>query len=216
MSRIYVDMKKTVLLLVGVSIIIILNAYLLLFYINSRQLLKGRINVTNNIAHANAEELSRYIIASTILLQNGGLSIENCKMIDVISHKIQDKDSLFDEGRNHLLVCRISQNTCEACVSYAIEKAVEFLNNDSINIGLAVFGQYSDDRTLKIYGDNHSHCDDLRYYNVKELNIPVDDFGKPFYFVVNRDMVVSDVFVPEQISPDFTDMYFEILKNKWQ
>lgn len=212
------DNKKknlSLLLCIGVAIVLVLNVYLLFSYQGSGRLSRRRGLDADSISEFDIKSYTKYLMMSLDLLQNDGIKLECGEITDVVSHNKMNADSLFADGTNHLLVCRISYYDCEACDNYALERAIEFMTNTEVGFRMAVFGNYETDLALKIYGNNHSNCDDLMYYRVEDLNIPIDSHGNPYYFVINKDMIVSDVYSPEKMLPEQTGMYFEVIKNKW-
>lgn len=207
--------KLSLLLCIGVVVVLFLNVYLLLSYRGNGRLSK-RIGInTDSISQFDSKTMTKYLLMSLDLLQNDGLRLENAEIIEVVSHNNMNADSLFADGVDHLLVCRISHYDCEACDNYALERAIEFMNNNEVSFRMVVFGNYETDLALKIYGNNHSTCDGLTYYRVEDINIPIDSHGNPYYFLINKDLIVSDVFTPEKMHAEQTGMYFEVIKNKW-
>lgn len=209
--------KKTLSLLLcaGVFMVLILNVYLLLSYHGYESLSKRRLMNTDSISQFENKTMTKYLLMSLDLLQNDGLSIENTDITNVVSHNKMNADSLFADGVDHLLVCRISHYNCESCDNYALERVIEFMNNNDVGFKLVVFGNYETDMALRIYGNNHSTCDGLQYYRVEDINLPIDSHGNPYYFIINKDLIVSDVYTPEKMMLEPTSMYFEVIKNKW-
>ena len=211
------DKKKfSLLLCIGVVVVLFLNVYLLLSYHGYGRLSKSRGMNTDSISQFDSKTMTKYLLMSLDLLQNDGLRLDNTEITDVVSHNKMNADSLFADGVEHLLVCRISHYDCEACDNYALERAIEFMNNNEVSFRMVVFGNYETDLALKIYGNNHSSCDGLKYYRVEDINIPIDSHGNPYYIVINKEMIVSDVYTPEKMMLEHTSMYFEVIKNKWQ
>lgn len=55
----------------------------------------------------------------------------------------------------------------------------------------------------------------MKVYNSSVLNIPVDNIGYPYFFVLHDDLTLTDVFVPNKLAQNITATYLELVKNKY-
>jgi hypothetical protein len=48
------------------------------------------------------------------------------------------------------------------------------------------------------------------------LSIPLESLNFPYFFVVDKNFKVTNVFYPLTSMPELTEDYFRVLKNKYQ
>ena len=60
------------------------------------------------------------------------------------------------------------------------------------------------------YGEN-----EMKKLNVSNMELPIDAAGVPHYFILDKDMKIHDVFVPDRLNPAVTDVYLERIVQKW-
>lgn len=151
------------------------------------------------------------------VLQNDGLSLENLyvqRAGDLSVCKVAD---LFnDTGDSVLMICRTSLMHCEKCVDYAIEKALELIRNKECNIKMVLFGCYENVNSLKILQQSHPMLDLFDIYLTPSVIMPIDEHGYPYYFTLNKSLIVQDVFVPDSKEPVKTDIYWKCISGKWE
>ena len=199
-------MKNSLKILFGICFGIILISNLLLIW-----------KTKGGLKSENYDKMESAIMTQSItdLMRNDGLDLKNIFLRDILSHDVIDPNVLFPDGIDRILVCRISQYYCQSCIGYAIEKAIRIKNDSIIDMPLVILGSYQNDLSLKIISDSHSKCDSLKYYNITELNLPIEEHGYPYYMVVDRGLKVCDVFTPNKSYPKFTDQYFKLVSDKW-
>lgn len=172
--------------------------------------------VQRSVCESYRQRLSSYISTATDLLENDGLELSNVYMVDVSDHTPLPFTSLFLAGVDRILVCRISQYYCESCVNYAIKRVVSAMSDSLINMPLAVFGMYENDLSLKIISNQYNKSNGVVYYKTSALNLPMEQHGSPYCFVLDRSLRVSDVFTFDKIDSVRNDSYFRIISKKWK
>jgi len=45
------------------------------------------------------------------------------------------------------------------------------------------------------------------------FNWILEDYGKPYYFVLHPDLTVSDIYIPDNAFPELNKQYFERVKK---
>lgn len=121
--------------------------------------------------------------------------------------------SFFTNGRNKLLVCRISDMYCESCVDYSIKRIMQW--SDSIGKDNILFlGAYRNNKLFnkqkKIYGINT-----FTTVNVSSFNLPVEELGFPYYFVLDSALNVFNVSIPDKSAPNIDYRYFQRIHEKF-
>jgi len=202
-------MKKTgVVVTIFVVILVICNMYLLID--SSSEIIKDNgknaVTLTDN-----------YQGTFIDVLQNDGLSLEDLCVQRASDMSVCKVTDLFnDTGDSVLMVCRTSLMHCEKCVDYAIEKALELIRNKDCNIKMVLFGCYENVNSLKILQQSHPLLDLFDIYLTPSVLMPIDEHGYPYYFTLNKSMIVQDVFVPDSKEPVKTDIYWNCISRKWE
>ena len=143
---------------------------------------------------------------------NGNLCIDNVTIQDSLKKEIKIEE-LFGENRDRMIICRFSELHCQECVIYSIVKLIEFsekITKDNI----LFLGAYDDNRSFNIFRKQLGiHF--MKAYNVLQLDIPIEDLGVPYFFILDRSLKVSNVFVPEKLTPELTNQYLEIINERY-
>jgi len=144
-----------------------------------------------------------HALASFIdVMQNSGISVRD------------DMNANFEmPGHGPVMVCRFSEYDCTECIEYAIRQMIEEM--DSTGMDLLLLGNYrsmSGMRSLARRVDPDSTC---MLANAVMLDLPVDNHGNPYYFIIDTLGVAFDVFVPDRMDREMSDTYFNIVRQKW-
>lgn len=201
-------MKKTTIVAgIFVAFLIFSNVFLLI---------DGSRTVVLSNDNANKSDISNYQGTFIDMLQNDGLSLDGLKIQRLGDMSVHNMSDLFTNiGDSVLLICRTSLYHCEKCVDYAIEKALELTRKDSVNVKLVLFGCYENANSLKILQQSHPSLKQSDIYQTPSVLMPIDAHGYPYYFTINKSMIVQDVFVPDSKEPVKTDIYWDCISTKW-
>ena len=147
------------------------------------------------------EDTGLYLLLDN--LQNSGL--ETVPITDTLSAYLTGP----------LLVCRISEYNCGECVDFAVRKMIEEHKNEGLEIPMLLLGNYSSMSALKALAwrlDPESEC----LLGLEQDNgLPIESHNVPYYYILNGNCTVQDVFVPDRMEHELADTYFSILSRKW-
>jgi hypothetical protein len=138
--------------------------------------------------------------------------LEGIAVKDSLNNILPLQDVLkSDKGQT--LVCRFSEFYCESCVNFSIQLFRHCI--DSIGKNNVLFlGSHRNNKifnsTKPLYGIHN-----MNVYNVANLNIPAEKLGYPYYFVLNSDMTIANVFVPDKATPVITIDYLKKIAEKY-
>lgn len=167
------------------------------------------------------EEISQYLHTAQIESEKYIVMKDNfeasilCNSITLDSLICRDvKNSLYNISgslKNKILICRFSELDCEKCIKYAIET---LKNNTDIETSSIVF--------LCSYRNNAMLLKMIEYYQLNSYNVfniestitPIDEWRKPYYFIVDNNLTISDIMIPGKINNEFQEMYFNNIKHK--
>ena len=200
------------------SIKILLCLVFILVFFNCYLLYK-RVFVVSDSAGMDESVIdlkSKYLTTAVDYMRNSGYYIGDCLFTDVNTHTQSNLKKLFENSEeDFFIVCRISEYDCEQCVNYSVQKLMENVNDSTLNMKVLLFGQYNNEISLKIQAEFFSELGEMTCYYVPYLNLPLDERRVPYYFVLNKDMNVTDVFAPDRMTSKLTDIYFSEINKKW-
>ncbi|MDR1623824.1 MAG: hypothetical protein LBS04_02485 [Tannerellaceae bacterium] len=146
-------------------------------------------------------------------LRNNGMILNNIFVKDSLNREIQLTD-LFKKGKSKIFVSRFSRLCCEDCVVFSIQKAVSMADSTGID-NIVFLGSYENTESLNLLRDQYGLQGKEVYNTVDFLNIPIEESNRPCYFVLDSTLRIFDVFIPEMTSPNITNMYLSIIREKW-
>lgn len=202
--------EKRFLILI-IAALIIINIFSLIRFLNLKQL--------KNIIEANGihqqtittDELHTYRHNFKVNILNSNLVIENLDIKDSLNITFPIK-KIFDDKQESILVYRFSQMHCESCVNSSIQITQNWV--DSVGINNVVFlGNHRNNRvfnkTIPLYG-----IQGLKVYNCPKINIPAEDIEYPYFFVLDSNLQISNLFVPDKATPFITNSYLKNVSKK--
>ena len=186
--------------------------------------------ITNVISVINLSHYKRsYLILSEIMskevqkntplklnftanIENNDIQIDSIQLEKNNCQRLSLKDFFTDE-KEKVVVCRFSEMNCESCITHSINTLLKwssYLGKENI----LYIGAYRNDEIFenqkKLYGINSFHS-----LNIRNLNIPIEDFGYPYYFVLDRSLKVLDLFIPNKSSMSDIQNYFNAINEKY-
>lgn len=120
--------------------------------------------------------------------------------------------NLLEKEKKQILVCRFSQFHCESCVNFSIQMLLHssFIEKEN----LLFLDSYENNRIFnrekKLYG-----IDTFKTYNALSLNIPLEELGFPYFFVLNENLTISHIVIPDKNTPALTQKYLEIINERY-
>lgn len=115
---------------------------------------------------------------------------------------------------NEKLVFKFSPSNCSSCIqsSFAALKKIANIISDNQIIIIADKANRREIQALS----NSMH---LRYpiylVDEKEFNDILREENIPFTFVIGRDLIMKDLFIPMKELPEFSDMYYRVIWKKY-
>lgn len=128
--------------------------------------------------------------------------------------KVQDENgmsyALVDVIPPESLVFRFSETHCDQCVDEQIHLLKDSSDMDLQNVIL--LSSYSFARNVHVFKNKyHLPC---KIYNLKEpLNLSVEHANLPYFFRIDRDGKIRDVFVAQKELPTYIVEYLRLRKK---
>ncbi len=200
-------MNKKVLLVIVFSLFAI-NIFTWIYFIQS----KKQDTITFNQDPSKKDKLHAYESNFITSINNNGIKLGEVILKDSLGNIFSFND-IWENGQEQILVCRFSELHCQSCVNSSIKMLLLWADPIGRN-NLLFLGAYRNNRILNrtkyIYD-----IQDLITYNTPALNIPAEELGYPYFFVLNKDMTVTNLFVPDKANSAITNNYLELIYNRF-
>jgi hypothetical protein len=135
---------------------------------------------------------------------------ESLKLLSINKDTVLAKDVLKNK-----LVFRYSQSNCRLCIDSEIDLLIK--NSTLITNEICVVASY--DRFRGVIVDKRKFVQNgLKnvkiYWAQRNINIPVEKENVPYYFYLNSDFTLSNIFIPIKEYPKLSQGYLKFtLKN---
>jgi len=186
-------------------------------YVQNNKRNRNILNLQNSIFESHQKLKNKEDLIKTLLIQSKLIHETNGTEISPgLNLYTEDGESISLKkviGDCPKLVFRYSEIHCQNCVDNEIKRLKEFIKElDDANI--LIFASYDSFRNLgsfKRINQIKSHI-----YNLKNLGIDIERSNIPYYFVLDYTMKVKDVFIPDKYLPESTNIYLDIIKEKYK
>lgn len=147
-------------------------------------------------------------------IKNNGTAMEN------LSLKVGDKVTTLQEYANRhspLFVIRISNLYCANCVDYVMNKVERFCKKEGgkWKDHILVMGSYDSNNALKILLQRLEVP--LTFCNVPQdaIGLPAEHVLFPYCFVLEENLEVKHLFIPDKVVPILSEEYFKSIINHY-
>jgi hypothetical protein len=111
-----------------------------------------------------------------------------------------------------LLIFRFSNNNCKICYSDALTALQTEMPEDSPD-WVRILSSQLTERELLILKRTHNLKIPTYIISPQSLDWDVEKMNVPYFFVLHRDMKISNIFVPDKNYPEVSKQYFEGVKR---
>lgn len=139
----------------------------------------------------------------TFMLDNAGFRLADIPV--VCEERNVPLLSLFPDSSEWLFVYRFSEHHCESCIEYGLDLLKS--QTDSSDANVLLLGEYTNNRIFKrLIGE--LGVGGYHVGNSGRLDLPAEEYSYPYYLVLNKDGIVSCVYVPskDQYVTDSTNL----------
>lgn len=199
--------------LVIIVVLVAINIFTLINFLEVKQqnTLKDS-SIDSNQANIVQGELNAYKVNFSAGINNSNIQLPDMLVNDSLSNEVPLKMTL-DIGHDQMLVCRFSQMHCESCVNSAIQNFKEWVKTSGVQNVMFLGGHLNNrifKRTIPLYG-----IQGMKVYNASSLNIPAEELGYPYFFILDHNLQISNVFVPDKGQPALTKIYLEEIQERF-
>lgn len=197
-------MKRVVVMFLALAALLIVSAR----YLRMNKMFIEEISIKDSLIGSFGMEQNRlnYLQSSiSIGHRYGNIILENQIVTDTLN--ITDNlTRIVADGP--ILVLRIKEGQCQSCVIFSMLKLETFFRESPLNI--VVLANYHDLNSLKI-ANRVMNRNKTPFYNVRDFGV-LDELNAPYFFILEKDLSITNVFVPEKAFPDVTNQYFDAIK----
>ena len=145
------------------------------------------------------------------IASSGRFIFEGLQVFDLDLGNKQYLKDIVGGGR---LVIRFSELNCQDCVNSMAEMIRKFFDVKKDRI--LILGSYQSNRTFQLYL-NKLGLENYEAYNIAEgaLNDYIDHDNVPYAFLLNNDMRIDNLLIPDFRLAKVTQDYFEIIANRF-
>jgi len=118
---------------------------------------------------------------------------------------------LSEIGNNKpVLVYRYTENDCQSCIEKDLKILYKYFEESDSTL-VRVLSTYHSRRQYLVEKNNIK----LPLFNIPKdtLSLETERYGTSYCFVLYPNMKVSNVFIPDQQNPEYTNQYFEAVKR---
>lgn len=120
------------------------------------------------------------------------------------------KLSNITKMKTKYLVLRYSSLSCTPCVDNAIA-AIKKFSKENPDINILLLATYQFQKDLKVFKKMNKLF--TQVYNVRSLNLPIENRQIPYLFVLDEELQVLNTFIPRKEIPELTEQYLEKMKE---
>lgn len=140
--------------------------------------------------------------------QFSGMKLENMKIIDTAGNAVTVKEMV---RKAPVLVLRYHEGNCQECVVFGLSKMNSFSKGKKIQS--VVLPRYNEMYPFKMSNQKlNSHS--LPFYNCQE-DFLLDNQNTPYFFILDTDLNVNAIFIPDKVYPKVTDQYLETIYDRF-
>ena len=136
---------------------------------------------------------------------------EDLKVTDKEKQARLLKDIVNDDTK---LIVRISESHCEDCIRFFIVKLLRLAQQKKWNENqVIVLASYQDQRSLTIFADRLG----IRFplYQIEDMPLPVEDIHVPYCFILERNLQVKHLFVPDKYDGRISNTYLDFIDKRY-
>lgn len=106
------------------------------------------------------------------------------------------------------IILRLMETNCRSCISECLSKVD--LSDEKIKNNVIILIVAKNNVSFKSFLNDYSLKGQKCYYF--PYNLKADIFNYPYFFSLNIDLEIKNIFFPEKEIPEFTDVYLRGIK----
>lgn len=194
-----------------IVVLMILNIYLLFQLQVTKMSVQSNEKEYNRVL--NEEKRSSWLMFKNMLFQyqDEGILLDDLKLVPYDSSDPFSISSLVDNDTK--LFFRFKETNCIICVN----KFMEVLKNipDSFPIEhLVILCGYENFHEYRVFVTKNNMK--MKVFNIDELpNLIVEEINEPYFFVLNKNLRIQNIYIPDKNNAENVNRYLSCLKGKY-
>lgn len=202
--------KQSIYILIIISLVLInIFTWTQQYFLRKEQTIFALSNSINQTK--NNDELQTFKQNLRLSIMNSNLKVEELVVKDSLN-KEYSINEIFSNKEKETLVFRFSQMHCESCINASMQIARMWVDSIGVN-NIAFWGNHRNNRiffkNIPFYG-----LQGVSIYNCPQLKLPVEELRYPYFFLIDRNLRITNVFVPNKSTPHITNLYLKSVSEK--
>lgn len=198
----------------GILVILLLlfNAIIVIKYNNEKkkyQILMENFSVLSIKESRQSNTLKKFAIFQQNI--ESGL-FPDIKLKEAKGKRIINFSSIL-KSNDPVLFFRFKETNCDACIQEAMIMLHEIPSSYSPSVKIVILCSYSNVR--QFYAFANEEKEEFEVYNVDSLPLYIDKLENPYFFVMNQDMRIRNIFIPLKDDSQYTKDYLKCVTNKY-
>lgn len=195
----------------GIVFLVVLNI-VLLFHLKSE---KEYVRTAHQqyVEQLNVEQSKFQVLFQNQLRQYDN---EGMRLPDFYLKEIEVRDSFPASaliGDKTVLFFRFKETHCDVCVNKFME-LLATIPDDFPAQNLVLLCGYGNVHEYRTFVRKNKLR--MQVFNVQEISgLPIERHDKPYFFVLDKELRIKNVFVPDEHNPDYMNRYLAFIKDKY-
>ncbi len=174
-----------------------------LFSVADRYVTRDRISIITEKSNNDIRYLSTLMFEQ---MRSSGhhIGLQKSLLSDSIKSVINEKLS-----KNSILAVRLSPLSCSMCVDSTLKMVVKFIENNKLSKRIVILTSYTNPRELTLFYRLHQISYDVLNLEENEITLPVEHLKVPYMFIIGKDYVANNTFIPDKSFPKLTNQYLD-------
>ena len=191
------------------SIVIVLLAVGLSYYINNKKLndsINEQIFRIERAVETYQDEAESLLFVDTLRIKSSGMVLNKEIYLFTDENDSILLQDVFDKNES-ILFFRYTELNCQICVDNEILLLKKWVAQSQTR--LIILSSYESIRDLYLFVRTNQ-IPGLEIYNLKnqKLGLPLERFNTPYYFMSDSSLKAARLFIPEKSFPERSKVYF--------
>lgn len=146
-------------------------------------------------------------------LLNDGLQLNDLVLTGRDDENVSLKEYMYD--KKTVLVIRINELHCSDCVNFILHKVDRLSKELKLTGHILVLASYRNPTVLRIMQNKQETP--MPFYNAGQqaIPLPVEKVKFPYCFILDRDLTVRHVFVPDKAAAALSNQYLQGISKRY-
>lgn len=182
-------------------------------YIQNREINSQLRNSTNLLIDRDSYNRLLKYREKEMYFNNGSVISQDLLLVDEHNNSIPIFDLIANNDSSSKMIIRYSALACDACLYEELKVLEDFFNRIGIE-NVIILASNHNVRSLKVRKSTLSV--DLAIFQIEETGIPFEEKNSSlFVFLLDKDFIVKDFFIPEKTLPELSKNYYSIICEKY-